>query len=75
MTRKICNSLFDFAGKLQHAVHKDRKLHPSRQFLFRDEARCVFNLVEEICYTRAMQRLKAVPITEPEKALAADVLT
>jgi hypothetical protein len=60
--RDILGFFVRLRGRLQHAnLHPSQSWHPSKQNEFRNEAICIYNLVEEICFTQAMAKIKNVP--------------
>ena len=57
----ILQFIFHLRGQVMHAnAFKQGKWHPSRQMDFENEAICVINVVEEICWNIAERDIEAV---------------
>lgn len=54
--------LFNLRGEIQHASPRNiKKWHPSRQRELKDEAICVMNVAEAICFEIVIAKMQSVP--------------
>ena len=54
--------LFNLRGEIQHASPRNiKKWHPSRQRQLKDEAICVMNVAEAICFEIVIAKMQSVP--------------
>lgn len=53
--------VIQIAGQLRHAnKHPNLMWHPSQQHKFENEAACIFNVAEQICFARVIRKLNSV---------------